>query len=175
MKTYNIDFVNGIVTLYPAFLRKASSLGTKEYREMLELRRNHADFQFVKADAPKQKTANKAKNLTYANMELFIRNSFDSEKSKSLLEELSRVKALSKIQASPYAYVRKWFLENYANYAEDPEFDANGFVIVKTKSQMEAEKKAKAQEEAKRAEEVAAAEAQEVSDAHEQEIKAPAA
>ena len=58
--------------------------------------------------------------------------------------------------------MRKWFLENYANYAEDPEFDANGFVIVKTKSQMEAEKKAKAQEEARRAEEVAAAEAQTV-------------
>ena len=79
MKTYNIDFVNGIVTLNPAFLRKASSMGTQEYNTMLELRRNHADFQFVKADAPKQKTSNKAKNLTYANMELFIRNSFDSE------------------------------------------------------------------------------------------------
>ena len=116
MKTYNIDFVNGIVTLYPAFLRKASSLGTKEYREMLELRRNHADFQFVKADAPKQKTANKAKNLTYANMELFIRNSFDSENSKSLLEELSRVKALSKIQANPYKYVHDWFLKQCPNY-----------------------------------------------------------
>ena len=69
------------------------------------------------------------------------------------------------------AYVRKWFLENYANYAEDPEFDANGFVIAKTKSQMEAEKKAKAQEEAKRAEEIAAAEAQEETDVQEQEIE----
>ena len=69
MKTYNIDFVNGIVTLYPAFLRKASSMGTQEYREMLELRRNHADFQFIKAEPSKQKTANKAKNLTYANMD----------------------------------------------------------------------------------------------------------
>ena len=101
MKTYNIDFVNGIVTLYPSFLRKASSLGTKEYKDMLELRRNHPDFKFEKAEAPKQKSANKSKNLTYANMELFIRNSFDAEKSKSLLEEMNRVKALSKIQANP--------------------------------------------------------------------------
>lgn len=81
MKTYSIDFVNGIVTLYPSFLRKASCLGTKEYSQMLELRRNHSDFKFVKAEVSKQKTANKAKNLTYANMELFIRNSFDSGKS----------------------------------------------------------------------------------------------
>lgn len=116
MKSYNIDFVKGIITLSPAFLRKASSLGTKEYREMLELRRNHADFKFVKAEASKQKTASKAKNLTYANMEIFIKNSFDSEKSKSLLEELSRVKALSKIQANPYKYVQDWFLKQCPNY-----------------------------------------------------------
>ena len=116
MKTYNIDFVNGIVTLYPSFLRKASSMGTQEYNTMLELRRNHPDFKFVKAEASKQKTANKAKNLTYANMELFIRNSFDSEKSKSILEDMSRVKALSRIQANPYKYVLDWFLKQCPNY-----------------------------------------------------------
>ena len=116
MKTYNIDFVNGIVTLYPSFLRKASSMGTQEYNTMLELRRNHPDFKFVKVEASKQKTANKAKNLTYANMELFIRNSFDSEKSKSLLEDMSRVKALSRIQANPYKYVHDWFLKQCPNY-----------------------------------------------------------
>lgn len=62
--------------------------------------------------------------------------------------EKSAAKAPSKVQASPYKYVKTWFLNNYANYSEQPEFDADGFVIVKTKSQMEAEKKiaGKAQE-----------------------------
>ena len=83
---------------------------------MLELRRNHSDFKFVKAEVSKQKTANKAKNLTYTNMELFIRNSFDSGKSKSLLEELSRVKALSRIQVNPYKFVHDWFLKQCPNY-----------------------------------------------------------
>ena len=95
--------------------------------------------------------------------------------SEERLDVFEKIKALSKIQASPYANVRKWFLENYANYAEDPELDANGCVIVKNKSQMEVEKKAKAQEEAKRAEEIAAAEVQEETDVQDQEIKAPAA
>ena len=85
-------------------------------------------------------------NATFAQMEGFIAKCANSEERLDVFE---KIKALSKIQASPYAYVRKWFLENYANYAEDPEFDANGFVIVKTKSQMEAEAAAKkAQEEA---------------------------
>ena len=115
-KNYNIDFVNATITLSASFIRKASTLGTKEYGEMLQLRRNHPDFKFVKAEAPKQKTTNKAKNLTYANMEIFIRNSFDSEKSKSLLEEMRRVKALSRIQANPYKYVHDWFLKQCPDY-----------------------------------------------------------
>ena len=62
-----------------------------------------------------------------------------------------------------------------AIYAEDPVLDANGCVIVKNKSQMEAEKKAKAQEEAKRAEKIAAAETQEETEVQKQEIEEVAA
>ena len=39
--------------------------------------------------------------------------------------------------------MKTWFLNNYANYSEQPTFDADGFVIVKTKSEMEAEMQAK--------------------------------
>ena len=31
-------------------------------------------------------------------------------------------------------------MENYANYSEQPQFDEDGFLIVKTKAEMEAEK-----------------------------------
>jgi len=65
MKNYNIDHINGIITLSASFLRKASTLGTKEYSDMLQLRRSHPDYKFVKAEAPKKKTTNKSKNLTY--------------------------------------------------------------------------------------------------------------
>ena len=37
--------------------------------------------------------------------------------------------------------MKEWFLTNYANYSENPVFDENGFVIVKTKAQMEQEAK----------------------------------
>ena len=39
--------------------------------------------------------------------------------------------------------MKTWFLENYANYSETPKFDADGFAIVKTKAEVEAERKAK--------------------------------
>ena len=50
--------------------------------------------------------------------------------------------ALSQVQRSPYHYMKAWFLDNYANYSAKPEFDDDGFVIVKTKAQLEAEIKA---------------------------------
>ena len=67
MKNYEISFENCTVTLSANFLRKASTLGTKEYQEMLQLRHDLPGFQFQKAEVEK-KTASKYKNLTYKHM-----------------------------------------------------------------------------------------------------------
>ena len=153
MTGYNYDAITNTLTMTASFAKKASQLNTPEYNTVRQLRLDNPGM-------------NQPMNATFAQMESFIAKCANSEERLDVFE---KIKALSKIQASPYAYVRKWFLENYANYSEQPEFDTNGFVIAKTKSQMEAEKKA--QEEAKRAEEVAAAEAQEETDVQEQEIE----
>ena len=165
MTGYNYDAITNTLTMTASFAKKASQLNTPEYNTVRQLRLDNPGMKIEKAI--RKTPSNQPMTATFAQMEGFIAKCANSEERLDVFE---KIKALSKIQASPYAYVRKWFLENYANYAEDPEFDANGFVIVKTKSQMEAEKKAKAQEEAKRAEEVAA-EAQEETDVQEQEIE----
>lgn len=170
MTGYNYDAITNTLTMTASFAKKASQLNTPEYNTVRQLRLDNPGMKIEKAI--RKTPSNQPMNATFAQMEGFIAKCANSEERLDVFE---KIKALSKIQASPYAYVRKWFLENYANYAEDPEFDANGFVIVKTKSQMEAEKKAKAQEEAQRAEKIAAAEAQEETDVQDQEIKAPAA
>ena len=165
MSGYNYNAITNTLTMTASFAKKASQLNTPEYNTVRQLRLDNPGMKIEKA-SPKA-SSNRPVSIPFAKMEDFISLCDNSEER---LEVFAKIRALSKIQASPYAYVRKWFLENYANYAEDPEFDANGFVIVKTKSQMEAEAKAKAQEEAKRAEE-AAAEAQEETDVQEQEIE----
>ena len=53
-KKYDIDFLNNTVTLTASFLRKASVIGSAEYQEMLQLRRELPDYEFRKAEAPKQ-------------------------------------------------------------------------------------------------------------------------
>jgi hypothetical protein len=84
---------------------------------------------------------NRPLKLSFKQMGDFIAKCRNAEERKVRFEQ---VKALSKVQPSPYAYVKTWFLNNYANYSEQPEFDAEGFVIVKTKAEMEAKGAAKA-------------------------------
>ena len=145
MKTayYSYDPIDNTLTMSAAFAKKASQLNTPEYNIVRQLRNDNPGMKIGKSAA--KAPANRPLNITFAKMEEYIKLCRDS---KDRLEAFKKIKSLSRIQASPYKYVKTWFLNNYANYSEQPKFDADGFVVVKTKSQMEAEKKAatKAQE-----------------------------
>ena len=146
---YSYDAISNTLTMTAAFAKKASQLNTAEYNIVRQLRNDNPGMKIEKSAA--KAPANRPLNITFAKMEEYIKQCRDS---KDRLEAFKKVKSLSKIQASPYKYVKTWFLNNYANYSEQPEFDAEGFVIVKTKSQMEAEKKAAAEAQEQNAEEV---------------------
>lgn len=137
---YSYDPITNSLTMTAAFAKKASQLNTAEYNIVRQLRNDNPGMKIEKSAA--KALSNRPLNITFAKMEEYIKQCRDS---KDRLEAFKKVKTLSKIQASPYKYVKTWFLNNYANYSEQPEFDAEGFVIVKTKSEMEAEKKAAAE------------------------------
>jgi len=143
---YSFDPITNVVTCSDSFLKKASRLNSPEY---LVLKQFRTEIPCLKIEKGEKKNGNRPLNITFAKMEEYIKNCRDGE---TRLEAFKKVKSLSKIQSSPYQYVRTWFLDNYANYSEQPTFDADGFVVVKTKSEMEAEKKA--QEEAETAQNV---------------------
>ena len=153
MKTayYSYDPIDNTLTMTAAFAKKASQLNTPEYNIVRQLRNDNPGMKIEKSAA--KAPANRPLNITFAKMEEFIKQCRDS---KDRLDAFKKVKALSRIQASPYKYVKTWFLNNYANYSEQPEFDADGFVVVKAKSQMEAEKKAAAEAQEQSFEEVMA-------------------
>ncbi|MBR3796884.1 MAG: hypothetical protein IKK34_12785 [Clostridia bacterium] len=148
---YSYDPITNSLTMTAAFAKKASQLNTAEYNIVRQLRNDNPGMKIEKSAA--KAPSNRPLNITFAKMEEFIKQCRDS---KDRLEAFKKVKALSKIQASPYKYVKTWFLNNYANYSEQPEFDADGFVVVKTKSQMEVEKKTVAESQEQSFEEVLA-------------------
>ena len=141
MKTnYSFDHSSNTLTVNEAFLKAASRLDTPEYKTMLQLRKDFGSISIV-IENPSQKTVKAENRLTFTAMKQFI---CKCRNAKERLVVYENVCALSKAQRSPYHYVKKWFLDNYANYSATPDFDEEGFVIVKTRAQMEAEKAAAA-------------------------------
>ena len=149
---YSYDPIDNTLTITNAFAKKASQLNTHEYNIMKQFRLDNPSLTIIKAE--KKATSNRPMNVKFTEMEKFIAQCRDKE---ARLTEFEKVKALSKIQSSPYAYVKTWFLEHYANYSAQPEFDGDGFVIVKTKQEMEAEVEAQEQNVETAAQEKAAA------------------
>lgn len=137
---YTYDALNDALIITEAFAKRASVLHSTECEIIREFRTTHPGRPIELAD--KKTSNNRPLKLSFKQMGEFIAKCRDAE---ARTERFEQVKALAKIQPSPYAYVKTWFLENYANYSEQPEFDADGFVIVKTKSEMEAKAKAKAE------------------------------
>lgn len=140
---YGYDAMNNVLTASAAFLKKASQLNTPEYAIVKQLRADNPGMAIVKAE--KRSNENRPVNITFKKMEEFIGLCADGVERK---KEFAKVKALSKIQSSPYKYVKTWFMENYANYSEQPEFDKNGYIVVKTRAEMEAEQLAQKEESA---------------------------
>ena len=107
-------------------------MNSKEYEIIRTLRADHGEITIVTEE--RRKSVSRA--MTFKQMEMHIKQCRNANKR---LDAFEKVKALSKIQRSPYNYVKTWFMDNYANYSEQPVFDENGFVVVKTKAEMEAE------------------------------------
>ena len=125
----------------PAFLKNASRLDSMEYQIIRQLRADYGEIAITEEKSNRKAPA----MIRFAQMEKHISQCRDA---KERLERFAKIKALSQIQNSPYQYVVTWFMENYANYSEQPQFDADGFLIVKTKAEMEAEARAAAKPEA---------------------------
>lgn len=132
---YNFDLFTNTLTISKEFEKRAAIPGSIEQLTFCQFAASYGESLVVKH----YETHQVKKGLTFKQMEVFIDKCRDADKRK---KEFEAVKEMSQGQTSPYKYVKTWFLDNYANYSETPVFDADGFAVVKTKAQMDAEKKA---------------------------------
>jgi len=118
---YEINHFQAKIILTKQFAKAASTLNTPEYMTLLELRRNHPDYTFELREIRKKEGKKSYRNLTYERMEDYIitREGKDSEAHK----EFKKIKALSQVQAGPYAYVKSWFLKKYEDEFKKEEED----------------------------------------------------
>lgn len=93
-----------------SFERKARIFGSEEYKLWKAYRE---DFPNAEMKTKTAKRSNSNRNLTYANMELYIR-----EENPDLLSVYVSVKNKAKIQPNPYLAVVAWFQSQFPEYAK---------------------------------------------------------
>lgn len=130
MNGHCYDAINNTLTISRAFEKRAKNPNTTEYALYYKFRVDIPDARII-VDEKKVK-----RDLSLKEMESYIKLCKDA---KARLKEFNREKTLAKVQKNPLKHMRHWFHENYANYSDRPEYDKDGYVVVKTKTQMEAE------------------------------------
>ena len=111
-----IDLINNKIIVTKKFLNAAGVLNSPEYKILQQARLENPGFTVVLREIKKAEKKNTYRNLSFTNMEMYIRETC-GEGSREM-KDFTRVKELAKIQAGPYAYVKTWFLKQFPNYRE---------------------------------------------------------
>ncbi len=121
---YNFDVFTNTLTVSRIFEKYASIPGSAEQKMMSKYFAIYGEALVIKRYAK-----HKARDgVSFTQMENYIKNTRDAA---IMLKQFETVKELSVGRKNPYKYVREWFNDNYPNYSEQPEFDKDGYVIVK--------------------------------------------
>lgn len=129
------------LSLSESFVKKASRLGTAEYKMVLQYQKDHPDLKMVEME--KKPSEHKRDAVTYTRMEQTIKLCRDSE---ARMKQYKQMRTWAEIQDAPFLKLKAWFLNNYANYDSMDDIDEEGFFIPKTKAEVKAEAETKAKE-----------------------------
>lgn len=131
MNAYNVDFAKMTITITADFAKKMNDPTSSEYQIICQF---HKDFpamkvvnrthrtpsKYVSKKTGQKSKCNPYKKLTYKNMESFINGLPNAEqylKSYNFLKDFGGLTA-----PSHYAIVRRWFVDQFPKYYENPIF-----------------------------------------------------
>ena len=135
-RAYSYNPMTNTLALSASFVKKASRLGTEEYKVLLQYQKDRPNLFITKMG--KKDNEHKRDAVTYARMEQTINACRDKE---TRMKQYKRMRAWAEIQDAPFLKLKTWFLNNYANYDSMDDIDADGFFLPKTKAEYEAENK----------------------------------
>ena len=104
-----------------AFEKKACIFGTDEFKLWREYKKEFPNAKMVTKRINKNPDQKTRRNMTFANMEEFIKT---QPNAKELMAEYETIQKRSKIQKSPYQYVLSWFEGKFEGYNDLKQFMA---------------------------------------------------
>ena len=114
-RNYRIDFTKMTLTMTAEFAERAYDPTTEEYEILTRLQHDFPRLRVVRKTHRSPKTANPAKGLTYERMEKYI---LLHENADELLDLFQKVQSAGR----GYPYVKAWFVKQFPNYKNVPEF-----------------------------------------------------
>lgn len=117
---YEINYIENTIVVTKSFLKKAGTIGSKEYNELAKVRRDFPDFRIQQREITKKQGKKTYGKLTYKVMGEFI-EAQEEDNAAEVLAEFERVQRLSKVQNGSYAYVKIWFLSRYKDVFQQEE------------------------------------------------------
>lgn len=112
---YRVDFSTMTLIMTAEFADRAYNPNTDEYAVLTRLTKDFPDLRVVRKTHRSPKSANPAKGLTFERMEKYIRL---HENADELLDLFQKVKAAGR----GYLYVKAWFVKQFPNYNDIPNF-----------------------------------------------------
>lgn len=112
---YKVDFQSKTIILNKKFAKAAGVLNTKEYRILKQLRADYPDYTIELKEITKKEGKKTYLNLTYEVMRNYIYtlDGADAENLRNLNTLINAYKG-----SGCYPKVKKWFLDNYPDYAD---------------------------------------------------------
>ena len=114
VRGYRLDFGCNTLYLNYTFAEKAQKdFLSAEAKRLRQIKKAFPTIQVVVEAGCKITTTRPTKRLTYKNMEIYIDTLDNAEEMLALFDKIKRE---SKVELSPYKYVRDWFKEQFPDY-----------------------------------------------------------
>ena len=117
---YEIDYIENSIIVTKSFLKEAGIIGSTEYTELTQLRKDFPDFTVVQREINRKQGKKAYGKLNYKKMAEFIETQ-EEENAPAVLAEFEKVQQLSKVHNGPYAFVKTWFLNRYKDVFQQEE------------------------------------------------------
>lgn len=112
---YTINYADRTIVMTKAFAKEANTYGTQEYKTLVALLSDLQGYTASIKSIARNKSKKTYAGLTYENMEKYI-SAVDPQNKDKKLAEFDRIRELAEAQNAKYAFVKKWFLQNYPEY-----------------------------------------------------------
>ena len=138
-KNYSINFITKEITITKKFAKAAGSLGTPEFKEMMELRKAYPDFNFKMKEINTNDNKKTYSGLTILRMIAVIEVCDGAVKAEDFRNKISIFEG----QRSKYPMIKKYFLSMYQDVLSELT-PAEEIEIASVMERMEQEKVEKA-------------------------------